>query len=334
LRAGVPLNLNNPLKSFRYIQTRKTAVLEESVDRFYPGVKFEIYGNQGQLDAESGRCELGAISLDYSRLATELRFHVPDFARYALVFAFKGGATANVGRSSINIGGQNAFVASASQSVTLSYAADFEHLVLDVAADALIAKLEALIGEPATDRLEFKTTADFRRSATEDLRRQFMLLANQMDSHPAGLSPLALAELEQAMLVSFLTGQDSNYSIRLSRRLALAAPWQVRKAEAYIEANWDQPLTIEALAEVTGVSARTLFHSFKRSRGYSPMDFVKRLRLSHARKMLQDPDASTSVTSVAFACGFGNLGHFSGYYRHAFGETPSDTLRPVSKAYA
>jgi hypothetical protein len=53
------------------------------------------------------------------------------------------------------------------------------------------------------------------------------------------------------------------------------APWQVRVAEEYIEANWDQLLTIEALAIVTGASVRTIFHSFKRSCGYTPMDFVK-----------------------------------------------------------
>ncbi len=111
-----------------------------------------------------------------------------------------------------------------------------------------------------------------------------------------------------------------------------AAFWQVRRAEAYIEANWEQPLTIEALALVAGVSARTLFHSFKKSRGYSPMDFVKRIRLNHARRMLQDTHNSTSVTDVAFTCGFGNLGHFSGYYRRAFGETPSATLRHGLKA--
>jgi transcriptional regulator GlxA family with amidase domain len=42
--------------------------------------------------------------------------------------------------------------------------------------------------------------------------------------------------------------------------------------------------------------------------------------------MLSAPDAETSVTKVAFACGFGNLGHFARDYRKAFGERPSETL--------
>jgi transcriptional regulator GlxA family with amidase domain len=39
----------------------------------------------------------------------------------------------------------------------------------------------------------------------------------------------------------------------------------------------------------------------------------------------------TTVTDVAFACGFGNLGHFAIYYRRQFGETPSATLRRARK---
>ena len=56
------------------------------------------------------------------------------------------------------------------------------------------------------------------------------------------------------------------------------------------------------------------------------MAFVKQVRLRHAQDMLLNPDANTSVTGVAFACGFQNLGHFARDYRQTFGELPSATL--------
>jgi transcriptional regulator GlxA family with amidase domain len=56
------------------------------------------------------------------------------------------------------------------------------------------------------------------------------------------------------------------------------------------------------------------------------MDFVKDIRLDHSKQLLSAPTPSTSVTEVALACGFGNLGHFSQYYRRKFGEPPSHTL--------
>ena len=56
------------------------------------------------------------------------------------------------------------------------------------------------------------------------------------------------------------------------------------------------------------------------------MVFVKQVRLRHARRMLMMPNENTSVTSVAFDCGFTNLGHFAKDYSRCFGELPSETL--------
>jgi transcriptional regulator GlxA family with amidase domain len=100
----------------------------------------------------------------------------------------------------------------------------------------------------------------------------------------------------------------------------------VRRVEDYIEAHWDQAITIEKLADVTEISARSIFKAFQRSRGYSPMAFAKKVRLTHANEMLKMPDAKTSVTGVAFACGFANLGHFAKDYQEMFRELPSETL--------
>src|SRR5262245_9249117 len=103
-------------------------------------------------------------------------------------------------------------------------------------------------------------------------------------------------------------------------------PWQVRLSEDYIRANWSEPIKIETLAAITNSSVRSLFHLFRQSRGYSPMEFVKHIRLQHARKMLTNAKSATTVTSVAFACGFGNLGHFAKDYRDKFGELPSRSI--------
>jgi transcriptional regulator GlxA family with amidase domain len=55
------------------------------------------------------------------------------------------------------------------------------------------------------------------------------------------------------------------------------------------------------------------------------MQYVKRLRLEKARELLTDGGTKQSVTAVAFACGFLNLGHFARDYRNRFGELPSQT---------
>jgi transcriptional regulator GlxA family with amidase domain len=111
-----------------------------------------------------------------------------------------------------------------------------------------------------------------------------------------------------------------------------AASWQVRNAEAYIEANWSRPITIEAIAAATGISVRSLFKSFSRSKHGSPMAAVKAIRLRHAHEILRRANPTTTVTATAFACGFQNLGHFAKQYQLLVGELPSVTLARARKA--
>lgn len=103
--------------------------------------------------------------------------------------------------------------------------------------------------------------------------------------------------------------------------------WQVRRAEAYIETHWNEPITIASIARATAASARSIFYHFKAGRGQSPMSFVKQVRLEHAKEMLESSGVNRSVTKIAVDCGFGNLGHFAGDYFKRFGERPSETLK-------
>jgi transcriptional regulator GlxA family with amidase domain len=172
--------------------------------------------------------------------------------------------------------------------------------------------------------LNFHPAPDSSQPAARMMYGNFMFLVRESDND---LPPLLLAELEQLVMVSMLHANRHNYSELLTREPIAVAPWQVRRAEEFIEANWNRPLDIEAIAAATGVSVRSLFRSFRQSRGQSPKEFVKQARLHHARRFLQRPDVATTVTDVAFACGFGDLGRFSKDYCKRFHERPSDTLR-------
>lgn len=75
------------------------------------------------------------------------------------------------------------------------------------------------------------------------------------------------------------------------------------------------------------VSERTLRKAFNEIYGVPPCRRLRMLRLLHARKGLLAADGElTTVTSVATASGFSELGRFSVEYRKAFGESPSQTL--------
>jgi AraC-like DNA-binding protein len=210
--------------------------------------------------------------------------------------------------------------------LNLSYGPDFEHVSIFMEPGALSGTLAGLIGAPADHELKLDRSGDDLRSDARLSRRLIKLLVEEFADEASGVSPLLSAELEQTILVAFLYGNRSNYSRLLEDQPARVAPWQIRRVEEYIEANWDQPIAIEALAIVANASARSIFHSFREQGRLSPMKFVKQVRLRRAREMLVKPALHTTVTSTACACGFGNLGHFASDYHRVFGETPSATL--------
>jgi transcriptional regulator GlxA family with amidase domain len=103
-------------------------------------------------------------------------------------------------------------------------------------------------------------------------------LLDELDCEDSTPSPLVVAEMEQALLVAFVTGHRHNYTHLLNGDPSELAPRQIRLVEDYISANWNQPISIDALAAVANASARSIFKSFKIHRGYTPMQFAKDLR--------------------------------------------------------
>lgn len=101
---------------------------------------------------------------------------------------------------------------------------------------------------------------------------------------------------------------------------------QLALIEAWVEENLGEPIGIEDLATVAGISARSVQNAFRRRRGCTPMQFVLNRRLNRARELLQAPQPRTTVTAVAVECGVFQFGRFAVQYRQRFGERPSETL--------
>ncbi|WP_179403275.1 AraC family transcriptional regulator [Burkholderia guangdongensis] len=97
---------------------------------------------------------------------------------------------------------------------------------------------------------------------------------------------------------------------------------EVRRAELFIREHLFQNVSLEEIAEATGVSVRTLQTSFKRHHKVSPMRYLRDLRLDVARERIL---AGTSVAAAAFECGIAHPGRFAQYYRSRFGHLPSTT---------
>lgn len=96
--------------------------------------------------------------------------------------------------------------------------------------------------------------------------------------------------------------------------------------EAWIRHHCAEPITLERLTAVAGVSGRCLQKACIARWGRSPMELVTAARLQLARSRLASQSPDVSVTRAAVESGFTHLGRFAGLYRQVFGESPSDTL--------
>ncbi len=90
----------------------------------------------------------------------------------------------------------------------------------------------------------------------------------------------------------------------------------------YLEQHYDEPITLDALAEVGKMSRRTLTREFRRALGCSPIDYLIRLRIDHAVRLMRE--SSDSITDVAFRVGFGDSNYFARQFRTLMGSSPRD----------
>jgi transcriptional regulator GlxA family with amidase domain len=106
-------------------------------------------------------------------------------------------------------------------------------------------------------------------------------------------------------------------------------------AEAYVRAHLETPIPLARLCRIVGLSERGLRNAFYGVHGVSPKRWMLAERLHSVRRALCDAErCPTTVTGAAMCFGFYELGRFSGVYKEAFGEAPSETLRGAQRKSA
>jgi len=93
---------------------------------------------------------------------------------------------------------------------------------------------------------------------------------------------------------------------------------QLRKIIQENLANSD--LSVEQIGDEIGLSRVQLYRKVKALTGYSPVEIIRKARLTRARHLLQTTERT--VSEVAYAVGFSTPSYFSKCYKDEFGENP------------
>ena len=96
-------------------------------------------------------------------------------------------------------------------------------------------------------------------------------------------------------------------------------PEEMQKALHSINENFRSPLRMEELAKEHFLSISTMERQFKTHLGVSPMEYLRKKRLSFAASLLAE---GATVSKAAAESGFADSSHFIALFKRQFGKTP------------
>ncbi len=124
---------------------------------------------------------------------------------------------------------------------------------------------------------------------------------------------------EQFIVDRIRSDKDRQY-VPLRAQVGVSHQSLIKVAEL-MEANVERPMSLERIAQETGLSRRQIERLFKRHLNCVPKRYYLELRLKRARELLLQ--TAMPIMDITTACGFQSPPHFSKCYRKQFGYPPS-----------
>jgi len=100
----------------------------------------------------------------------------------------------------------------------------------------------------------------------------------------------------------------------------------VAAAVEYAHRHVDEPFGVERFLRLVPLSRRSLEHRFRRCLGLTPYEFLCRVRVEHAKRLLVGPEKRL-LREVSTACGFTEPRRFRLIFRRATGMSPAEYRR-------
>lgn len=239
-----------------------------------------------------------------------------------------GGSFYSVGRETLAAVPGRGLILNTALAESGEYAEGSIHSTFTVHAEEVARTLQDAFERPVTAQLGLATTFEVGSGTGAALSGIMAAMAACLGGEGAiSEAPHAARMLRDSLIMLILERFPHRYSAWFERSAAAPAPWQIRRAIAFIDAHDSGPLTVQDVADAVGIGLRSLQEGFRRHRQISPHDYIKQVRLGRVRAELSDPQSTRRIEEIARHWGFVNRGHFAVDYRQAFGEQPSETRR-------
>ena len=132
------------------------------------------------------------------------------------------------------------------------------------------------------------------------------------------------SNISEQFMLSRIRDKHDRQRTPMHLKLGTSQP-KLTEAVSLMEANIEEPITLDELSSLVGVSRRQLERLFQKYLNCVPTRYYMDLRLSQARLMMLQ--TNKPIVDVALACGFVSAPHFSKCYRDYFGIPPREERR-------
>lgn len=144
--------------------------------------------------------------------------------------------------------------------------------------------------------------------------QEYMLqIVNEGERSPLRLTGMGMIFLDELVQTSKTRIEVEKKSLR---------DFYMREALNYIEGNYMHDLSIEEIADVSGLNRSYFSRIFKETFNLSPQKFLLQYRMNKAAELLKY--TQLSVNAVSSAVGYENQLHFSRAFKNVFNVSPSE----------
>ncbi len=146
-----------------------------------------------------------------------------------------------------------------------------------------------------------------------EIMRLFNRIVEEQNNFQSGSTTFILTSFIQMILILCRTSSpvDNRY---------YSHTYKISKAISYIKKNYPQKITLETLAEISGLSVSSFRRYFHGAVGTSPINYLLKLRLQKAAELLDSNDQS--ISEIAYKTGFSDSNYFIRQFKKFTGETP------------
>ena len=97
---------------------------------------------------------------------------------------------------------------------------------------------------------------------------------------------------------------------------------KINKVYEYVFQNIQEGIRLEEAAALLNMAPSSFCRFFKKKTDLTFMEYVKRVRVGMAAKLLAESDRQ--ITRICFDSGYNNLANFNHYFKNVMGQTPSE----------